>query len=199
MIIAFCGRIGSGKDTAAEYLEHEHGFSRESFARSLKESLSAVFGWSLEMINGVTPEARAWREVRDDWWAERLGIDNFTPRWALQNIGTNLFRHHFNDEIWIASLERRISRTTGDIVITDARFQNEVEAVRRLGGKIVHVERGDDPVWWQAALSGDVETLHRLNVHESEWAWATTKFDATISNNSTINELKLQIESLLHT
>lgn len=198
MIIAFCGRIGSGKDTAAEYLEQEHGFTRESFARALKESLSAVFGWPLDQINGITPEARAWREVRDDWWADRLKIDEFTPRWALQNIGTNLFRHHFNDEIWIASLERRISQSEGDIVITDARFPNEVQAIRALGGKIIHVERGEPPTWWRSALAGDQQTLRQQKIHESEWAWATTEFDSVIQNNGTINDLKLQIEPLLH-
>jgi len=39
MIIGFCGLIGSGKDTAADYLCNFHGFKRESFANTLKDAV----------------------------------------------------------------------------------------------------------------------------------------------------------------
>ena len=45
MIIGICGFIGSGKDTIADYLVNFHEFRRESFASSLKDAVSAVFGW----------------------------------------------------------------------------------------------------------------------------------------------------------
>jgi len=43
MIIGFVGFIGSGKDTAADYLVNFHGFRRDSFANTLKDAVAAVF------------------------------------------------------------------------------------------------------------------------------------------------------------
>jgi dephospho-CoA kinase len=39
MLIGLVGLIGSGKDTVAERLVTQHGFERDSFAKSLKDAL----------------------------------------------------------------------------------------------------------------------------------------------------------------
>ena len=101
MIIAVQGTIGSGKDTVAEYLEQKYGFHHVSFADSLKQALSAVFGWSEEMLMGRTPKSREWREQVDEWWSNRLGIKGLTPRWVMQNWGTDVLRNHFHSDIWM--------------------------------------------------------------------------------------------------
>ena len=49
MIIGICGLIGSGKDTAADYLVNFHEFRRLSFAASLKDAVSAIFNWDREL------------------------------------------------------------------------------------------------------------------------------------------------------
>ena len=90
MIIAICGLIGSGKDTTADYLVNIHQFRRDSFARTLKDAVAVVFGWDRELLEGRTKESRAWREQVDAWWATRLGIPDLTPRWVLQNWGTEV-------------------------------------------------------------------------------------------------------------
>ena len=61
MIIGFVGFIGSGKDTAADYLFNFHEFRRESFANTLKDAVAAVFGWDRVLLEGRTKEAREWR------------------------------------------------------------------------------------------------------------------------------------------
>jgi hypothetical protein len=74
MIIGICGLIGSGKDTAADYLVNLHHFRRESFANTLKDAVAQVFGWDRTMLEGRTKHSREWREQVDPWWAERLNM-----------------------------------------------------------------------------------------------------------------------------
>jgi hypothetical protein len=209
MIIGICGFIGSGKDTAADYLVGFHGFRRDSFAGTLKDAVASVFGWDRELIEGRTPEARAWREQVDEWWAHRLGMPNLTPRWILQQWGTEVCRQHFHDDIWIAALEARLAKRSDHTVISDVRFPNEIKAIRNQGGKIVWIQRGPLPEWYDAAVSfnnGPVRNttwalsknkLEQLQVHASETAWVGTEFDAIVDNNSSIEVLYEQIKNLV--
>ena len=78
-IIGICGLIGHGKDTVAGHLI-ENGFQRISFAGVLKDACANIFGWDRILLEGNTSESRVFREQVDEWWAERLGIPNFTPK-----------------------------------------------------------------------------------------------------------------------
>ena len=84
MIVGFVGFIGSGKDTAADYLVNFHGFRRDSFAATLKDSVACVFGWDRTLLEGRTKESREWREQPDEWWSERLGKP-ITPRYICNS------------------------------------------------------------------------------------------------------------------
>ena len=190
MIIGICGFQGSGKDTIADYLQNIYGFKRDSFAATLKDAVAAVFGWDRELLEGRTRESRIWREQVDPWWAKRLNMPNLTPRLVLQKWGTEVARKSWHDDIWIASLENKLTRAHNDIVITDVRFPNEIEAVRNAGGIVIRVVRGPEPEWYETALGAnagilpDLKLLTQLEVHPSEWAWIGTKFDAVIDNNA---------------
>lgn len=207
MIIGICGFIGSGKDTIADYLVNSHEFRRESFANTLKDAVSAVFGWDRTLLEGRTKEAREWREQKDEWWSNRLGKD-ITPRWVLQYWGTEVCRKSFHDDIWIASLENKIRNSKDHVVISDCRFPNEIKAIKSAGGVVIRVVRGAEPEWYQDAANvnegrGNMswmiskERLRSLNIHASETAWVGTKFDHVLSNNSTIDDLFLQVEQVL--
>ena len=209
MIIGFVGFIGSGKDTAADYLVNFHGFRRDSFANTLKDAVAHVFGWDRIMLEGRTKEAREWREQIDPWWAERLGLPNLTPRWILQYWGTEVCRQGFHDDIWIASLENKMRKTGDNIVISDVRFPNEIKAIHNAGGLTVRIRRGDDPEWYDAAVSanrgpeGNISwatsrrKLEKLGIHASETAWVGGKIDHTVYNDSGIDDLFNQIKSLV--
>ena len=155
MIIGICGFIGSGKDTVADYLVNFHEFRRESFASTLKDAVSAVFGWDRTMLEGRTKEAREWREQVDPWWAERLAMPTLTPRWVLQYWGTEVCRKAFHDDIWIASLENKIRNSRDHVVISDCRFPNEIQAIKDAGGTIVWVQRGALPEWYDLAVESN--------------------------------------------
>lgn len=198
-IISLVGFKNAGKDTVGGVLARQYGFRHFSFASSLKDSVAAIFSWDRNMLEGATPEGREWRETVDTWWAERLGMPNLTPRWVLQYIGTDVMRRHFHDEIWISSVERKLTLLGKDasIVITDGRFPNEFAMTRKYGGKVIRVRRGTEPEWFaEATLAalGDGEARRRMRevhrVHESEWAWVGTRFDDSVENDGTIEELE---------
>jgi hypothetical protein len=203
MIIGVCGFIGSGKDTIADYLVNFHEFRRESFASTLKDAVSSVFGWDRTMLEGRTKEAREWREQVDPWWAARLDMPTLTPRWVLQYWGTEVCRKAFHDDIWIASLENKLRNSKDDVVISDCRFPNEISSIKNAGGQIVWVQRGELPEWYQTAVDANrgsnvaLNELKHLKIHASETAWVGTEFDAVIDNNSTINALYAQAQTLV--
>ena len=201
-IIGICGLIGHGKDTAAGFLIEE-GFHRISFAGVLKDACANVFGWDRELLEGSTDESREWRETPDEWWSARLDIPDFTPRLALQQVGTDVLRTHFHPDIWVAACERQVAMAEKDVVISDCRFFNELSAIKRLGGTTTVVWRHDKPVWWSNASTinkanasdkpkhiVDGMTNRYPDVHKSEWSWAGWKFDVELLNSSTLEELK---------
>jgi hypothetical protein len=210
MIIGICGLIGSGKDTIADYLQNIHQFRRESFAHTLKDAVSAVFGWDRELLEGRTKESRAWREQVDAWWADRLNMPDLTPRWVLQYWGTEVARRAFHDDIWIAALENKLRKTRDDIVISDCRFPNEIQAIKDAGGLVIRVVRGPEPDWYALAevvnrgptrnteWSLSKSRLEAHNVHASETAWIGTEFDAVLDNNQEgLDNLYKQVADLI--
>jgi hypothetical protein len=206
MIIGFLGFIGSGKDTAADYLVNFHGFRRDSFASTLKDAVACVFGWDRTLLEGRTKESREWREQPDIWWSERLG-KSITPRYILQFWGTEVCRNGFHNDIWIASLENKIRKTNDNVVITDVRFPNEISAIKNAGGKVFRIKRGLDPDWYEYALSHNQGPtnmkwalskmhLNQAQIHASEYSWVGHKdIDGDIDNNGTIDELFLQLKN----
>jgi len=207
MIIGFVGFIGSGKDTAADYLVNFHGFRRDSFASTLKDAVANVFGWDRTLLEGRTKESREWREQVDSWWAERLKMPNLTPRLMLQIWGTEVCRNGFHNDIWIASLENKIRKTHDNIVITDVRFTNEIKAIKNAGGKVFRIKRGPDPDWFDDAINfnqGPTNMtwalskmrLDQCKVHASESSWVGNKhIDTEIDNNGSIDDLYNQLRS----
>ena len=197
-IVGSVGFIGSGKDTAADYLVNHHDFVRESFASNLKDSVSAIFGWNRELLEGLTEEARVWREQVDTWWAKRLNMPKLTPRWVLQHWGTEVCRQGFHDDIWIASLENRLKDSKQNVVISDCRFPNELKSIKNSGGILIRVRRGDNPEWYDLALnSKDLMPQVYPNVHTSEWAWIGTEFDYEVENNGSKQDLFSQLNSII--
>lgn len=203
MIIGVCGFIGSGKDTIADYLVNFHEFRRESFANTLKDAVSAVFGWDRTMLEGRTKAAREWREQVDPWWAERLNMPNLTPRWVLQYWGTEVCRKSFHDDIWIASLENKLRNSQDHVVISDCRFPNEIQSIKNAGGSVIWVQRGELPVWYNLAFSANqghnlsAQELKRIGIHSSETAWVGTDFDAVLKNDSSIDDLYNEVKKLI--
>lgn len=204
MIVGITGFIGSGKDTVAKMLV-EKGAVQDSFAAPLKDLCASVFGWPRDMLQGDTVESRDFRETPDMYWTRKLGIDQFTPRLALQLLGTEIMRTHFNQDIWLDSLEYRIRKNEQQdtmVVVSDCRFKNELDLIKELNGIVVHVIRDELPEWYETAVhanKGSVPAKHTMEtrfakVHASEWKWVGYDFDFVIKNSGTLEDLQTEVD-----
>lgn len=187
-VIAICGFQGAGKDTFSNYLVDNYEFKKFSFAAATKDVLSNMFGWNRKLLEGDTIESRNFRETIDPWWASKLSIPDLTPRKVLQMIGTDLFRKHFNDEIWVHIVEKQIIDTlklnqSQRIIISDCRFPNEIAMVKNLGAKLIHINR-NLPEWFDRFKKGE-DCEEALKLHISEISWIRQDFDFTIVNETT--------------
>jgi hypothetical protein len=193
MLIGLIGFIGSGKGTVGDMLQNEFGYVQDSFARPLKDAVAAIFGWDRQLLEGVTPESRLWREVPDPFWSEKFGYP-FTPRSALQLMGTEAGRNVFHTDIWVISLLHRNQHN--NVVVTDVRFQNEIAAIKKNNGMVVRVRRGSNPDWFHTAYCANKgntaakEEMKQLGIHLSEWDWIGTEVDHTIYNDGTLADLR---------
>lgn len=205
IIVAINGTIGSGKDTFSEAFI-EAGYTRMSFATTLKDAVSVIFGWDREMLEGNTEESRKIRETRDEYWSNKLGGD-ITPRWVLQHFGTDCVRRHFNDNMWVYALENHMRHIDGNIIITDCRFPNELKMLRENNAHLIEVQR-NLPSWYNKAKAynmlisqgKDVSKPTELeDVHPSEWAWIGLNTGANVvQNNSSIEELRKKADWIRH-
>ena len=189
MIIGLCGSQGSGKDTVANILVSDYGFIKLTFASTLKDIVAILFSWPRDLLEGLTEESRIWRETVDDFWSEKLSIPNFTPRKALQIIGTDLFRIHFNNDIWTNILGKKISivlknNPNMNIVISDCRFTNEFSLIKQF------------PYSHIITIIREKKSINNL-IHSSETEWVNYNFDAFLQNDNSIDELKISLKVLL--
>jgi len=206
-LIGICGLIGSGKDTVGEVLVNEYGFTKLSFAGTLKDVTAVLFDWNRDMLEGTTPETRAQREVLDPFWSDKLKRD-WSPRIALQQMGTEIMRNHLHNDIWILTLENKI-RKLDKVVITDCRFPNEINFVKK-HGEVWVVERGEVPNWCfnareynmgnakaKALMEEAREDPASLGIHASEWSWVGVDATEELDNNGTIQDLVTKVRSLV--
>lgn len=195
VIIGLCGSIGVGKDTAAGIL----GYKKMSFAGRLKDVTAAAFAWPRDLMEGDTDESRKWRDIPDEYWSGVFKTP-WTPRIALQKIGTELFRNNLNQNIWVECLKQELVTIQENIVITDARFPNEIDMLTSLGAKIYWV-RNVDPVWQDEYMMAKDSSvlLHEWkrkypDVHSTEYSWMGCDFTDIIWNKGTIDDLTLEID-----
>jgi len=178
-IIGVTGRKYNGKDTIANYLNNKYDYDQNAFAQPLKEICKTLFNFNQEQLYGTL------KETPDPNWF------NLTPRQVFQFVGTDLFRNkmnnlssEFENNFWIKCMENKIKNSNNYIVISDVRFPNEVEMIKKLGGIIIRVNRPN------------LEN-NELSNHPSETMIDTLKVDFDVTNDSTLDALYLKIDNIL--
>jgi hypothetical protein len=181
-IIGIIGAVGSGKDTCGDYLSKTHKFQKTAFAKKVKDVAAIVFGWDREMMEGITPQSREWREKVDPYW-------DISPRQAMQKIGTDMFRTHIDAAVWVKAVVKEISAAPAvNYVVTDCRFENEIAALKALGGTIIYIERG-------TAVAPEAV----MHISDSNSYTLRTLADIHISNNGSLDDLYKALDAALKT
>jgi len=115
MIIGLCGKFGSGKDTIAQYINDNYCAMKWAFANKLKEIAADLF-------DVKTKDARG--------------------RSILQQLGTKM--REIDENVWVNYVINRIKSiseySTCLHVISDVRFENEVESVISSGGIVIYLD-----------------------------------------------------------
>jgi len=175
-IVAFTGKKGSGKDTAAQALLRRGTWDHINFADKLKEVCKIAYG--------LTPN-----EMKDPKLKQKQ-LDRWpfkSPRELMQEIA-QIWRDRY-PEIWVIGWYRtiklnRIYRADEGVVVTDLRYPNEVEVLRDKKAIIIKIVRPD--------LEDD-----EFSSHESESYFDQIEADITITNDGTIESLHNKVTASL--
>lgn len=134
-IIGFCGAKGHGKDTAAQVLIDKYDFVKVSFADRLRKTVATALGCNESYF--LDPE-------RKEEIDPRTGKSR---RYWLQWIGTEGFRHLW-DDVWIEAWKQDVRNANHDrILVTDLRFPNEFTAISGMKNAMtIRVENPRKPV-----------------------------------------------------
>ena len=173
-IIGLTGYARSGKGTVAQLITSAVGSFTEvtSFAAPMKNFCAELFGFNFDQLYGDK------RDDPDPRWTRPDGTP-LTSRFALQTLGTEWGRG-CDPDIWVKSGLRRAANSASDVVIfDDVRFLNEAKAIRKAGGELWRIRRGDQ---------------QRPHAHSSEadiWSEAMGGLvTLEIDNSGTIDDLR---------
>lgn len=167
-IVGITGKKRHGKDSLATFFIGK-GFERLSFADPIKLACKEIFNFTDQQLFGDE------KESVDPFW-------DTTPRKIFQYVGTDLFRNQIGkimpeigEKIWIKVMENRInSCNSKNIVISDVRFPDEVEMIKKMGGIILKVTRPSLEDEKDTHISEDIDRL---------------KADCVVLNNGTLDYL----------
>ena len=167
--IGLVGYSQSGKDTVADILVKNYGYTRVAFADKIREFLYGLnpmvacspTGYLQDLINLV-----GWDDAKQEPQVRKL----------LQNLG-NSARKTIDENVWVTLALGNID-TNQRVVITDVRFENEAMMIKLMGGQLWRVKRiGVGPV----------------NDHVSESELEGYKVNQIFVNNGTLKDLELLV------
>ena len=172
-LIGLIGKARSGKDTVAQYLFEQYGFTRLAYADPVKLAAQQIFGLS----HNQTWDDKL-KEVEIPYWG-------MTPRQMFQKLGTDATHPVFGRDVWMKRwfMAYDVLKDTDDIVVPDVRYDLELQGIRNLGGVLIRIERGE-------GLSG------QEGAHISENG-ITIDPDFVIHNNGSLHQLYDAVESIL--
>lgn len=158
-IIGFTGLAGSGKNTAAGFLaaylvDQGYTVTVDAFAAEIKREIRHALGWD---------------GIKDAFWRKVLQL------WGEQGRRTARLR-------WVDHIDRR-QRSCDFLILTDVRYENEADWVRRNKGEI-----------WRVTGRGGLGGETAKHNSETEQGGIEPVFE--IINKGSLDELKEQVEEM---
>jgi ABC-type dipeptide/oligopeptide/nickel transport system ATPase subunit len=172
-----------------------------------------LLSYGPQWLESVLPEADVEEQMESlCHWFSGLGhkYSDLSPRIMLQHLGTEWGREEAGADTWVNvflrtadavkaghpySREEGLSEAAGapsqGVVCSDVRFSNEMQCIRRAGGKIIKIVRPD---------TDGVATKLGIEGHASEReqkGFTMQDFDAIINNNDSLSELKSALDITL--
>jgi len=190
MMIGLSGYARSGKDSVADFLAADHGFTKVSFAQPMRDALYALnptlgftnfdifepgvaFSYKRVHLQDVIDE-HGWDSYKETTYGSEI-------RGLMQRLGTEVGRSQFGKDFWVDLAIQKamdILADGGKVVFTDVRFPNEADEIDCLNGKV-----------WRVRRPG----IFPANDHASETSMDDYEFDAYIDNNGTLNDLSWMV------
>lgn len=157
-IYGIVGQKGVGKDTFANFVkENNNNFTVIKFADDLKLLTNQIFGFSIEAMESQVEKEKIFSNplAMDNYLAgmqqltglplQNKNIFAKSLREILQYFGSEYVRS-VCPAYWIDRAVSKINRLKTKILVTDCRFINEANVLRKLGAKIIKINRLDNTV-----------------------------------------------------
>lgn len=178
MLIGLSGYARSGKDTVADYLVKNYGFTRMAFADPIRE---ALYRLDPHITFASMPGIKlSWAVDKSGW--EVVKEESEEVRGLLQRMGTEVARNMFGEDFWVDYAIGQ-SWKNDNVVFSDVRFRNEATAVQKNWG-----------VNWRINRPG----TKAANAHISETQMDNYRdFDVVLENNGSVQELHDQIDMIM--
>lgn len=194
MIIGISGYSGSGKDLVGTIIQEIslNKWHVKKWAGKLKTIASILTGIPVENFEDqefkktlLGPE---WGTVKDiplngvPVFADMQFNSLMTVRDFLQKLGTDAIRDSLHENTWVNATMVDYTAES-NWIITDTRFPNEAEAIKKAGGIVVRINRpGVQPI----------------NPHPSETSLDDWNFDAVINNDGDVSDIVHKVGLLLY-
>jgi len=194
MIIGISGYSGSGKDLVGTIIQEIslNKWHIKKWAGKLKTIASILTGIPVENFEDqefkktlLGPE---WGTVKDiplngvPVFADIQFNSLMSVRDFLQKLGTDAIRDNLHENTWVNATLADYT-TESNWIITDTRFPNEAEAIKKAGGIVIRINRpGVQPI----------------NPHPSETSLDDWNFDAVINNDGDVADIVHKVGLLLY-
>ena len=191
LLVAVSGKARVGKDTFSKFLASalkditKEDYTLIAYADELKRRLMEDFDLSHEQVYGDLkeepdtryPKKRDYSKLHEDGklWVEKDLY--WSPREIMQFIGTDCYRK-VDDVFWVKAVFKRIEKDKlQNVILTDCRFKDEIDAVLDKGGFHIRILRDHNQI------------VHGMN-HASEVSVEDDyKVDVLIDNSGSLQDL----------
>lgn len=201
LIIGVAGALGSGKDTVFA-IAQTHGFERRAFGDAVKREAATLIQRPDPLLEAAFPQdiqnilqrlrsgPRLWQRLTRKGVEPVYGPDAVwhkptspSVRRLLQWWGTELRRTRVSG-YWVNHPSLKLDAPR--IMVTDMRFANEVDFVRKRGGYVWQVQR-------ERSAYQDYDPQLLTHASEDQGQFADVKWDAIIDNSGSLAELQEQV------